>query len=219
LEVTLDKGTVRLFSEDDTDFLFENISGSFAAGSKNLTITIGCESNIWEFMELDAKFTPGSQEGKGTISLENFNSKMLVSYFLTDEHPLSEGLVSSLQGSFSVDPQAGLKTNIQGSGATFAVPHENKVITAKIENLKLDIQHTDEYSSLTLEDLSLFYPQVKLSGAFTFDRTIPHASLDIKAQNSDITSVREVLPVFINALFGDLPVTCANSNQCTSRAM
>jgi len=206
LEVGVHKVTLRLIDGDEQIFLFEDIEGTFDVNTKSLTATVSCESNIWESMELKASFAPGSMNGKGKISLENMNSKMLVSYFLTDEHPLSEGLVSSLQVNFSVSPESGLTASIKSSGSSFTTLHEDKKITAEVGNLKASMHHRDEFSSLTVEELTLSYPQVQLSGSFTFDRTIPHVGLDINSQNSDIRSLYEVLPVFLNAIYGDMPV-------------
>ncbi len=134
------------------------------------------------------------------------NSKVLADYFLTGKSPLLDGAFSRLQLNFTVGPEAGLSADIQSSGTSFATLHEDKRITAIIDNLKGNIQHTDHLSSITVEDLTLSNPQVQLSGSFNFDKTVPGANLDIKLHNADITGVREVLPAFITALYGDLPV-------------
>ena len=115
-------------------------------------------------------------------------------------------LVENINSSFRVNPGAGLEADIQISGASFTALHKDKKITAKIENLKGNIQLTDNLSSISVEDLTLSYPQIQLNGSFNFDKTVPVASLDIKSQSLDITGVREVLPAFINVLYGDLPV-------------
>jgi hypothetical protein len=205
LEVGVHKGTLRLFAADEQVFLFEDINGSFDVSSNSLAIAISCGSNIWKSMKLKATFAPGTRKGKGKISLENVNSKVLADYFLTDASSLGDGSLSLLQLNFTVAPETGFKADIKSSGASFAVLHEDKKISAIIDNLKGNIQHTDELSSITVEDLTLSNPQGQLSGSFKFDRTVPHASLDIKSENVDITGVRKVLPVFIASLYGDLP--------------
>jgi hypothetical protein len=206
LKVSVHEGTLLLHSGAKQIFMFEDIYGDLDINSKSLTITLGSSANIWESLQLKAKLIPGSQEGKGEILLKNTNNKVVNDYILQGESPLSAGTFSTLQVNFTVSPETGLTADIKSSGSSFTVLHEDKEITAKVGNLRASMQHRDEYSSLTLEDLSLFYPQVQLSGAFTFDRTIPHASLDITSQNANITSVNEVLPVFIKAIYGNLPV-------------
>jgi len=206
LKVSAHKGTLRLFAADEQVFLFENINGSFDVSSKNISISISCGSNIWKSMELQATLAPDSKDGKGKMLLENMNSKVLADYFLTDKSPLLDGAFSSLQVDFTVSPETGLRADIQSSEISFATLDEDKRITAKIDSLKGNIQHTDQLSSITVEDLTLSNPQVQLSGSFNFDKTVPGANLDIKSQSWDITGVREVLPVFINVLYGDLPV-------------
>ena len=206
LKVGVHEGTLRLVASDKQVFLFENVNGSFDVSSNSLTVSISCGSNIWKSMELQATLAPDSREGKGKILLENIKSRVLTDYFLTGRFSSLDGTFSNLQANFTVDPESGLKAYIQSSGSSFTALGKDKKITAKIDTLNWRLQHSDQYSLITVEDLTLSNPQVQLSGSFNFDRRVPHASLDIKSKNADITGVREILPVFTAALYGDLPV-------------
>ena len=110
-------------------------------------------------------------------------------------------LVTDINGEFKISA-----TGLSATISSFTVLHENEKIIAKVENLKGNIQYSEQISAITVDDISLSYPQLQLSGIFKFDKTAPHARLDITSQKTDITKVREVLPVFINRLYGDLPV-------------
>ena len=110
-------------------------------------------------------------------------------------------LVTDINGEFKISA-----TGLSATISSFTALHENEKIIAKVENLKGNIQLSEQISAITVDDLSLSYPQVQLSGIFKFDKTTPHARLDITSQKTDITEVREVLPFFINTLYGDLPV-------------
>jgi hypothetical protein len=206
LEVGAHKGTLRFLAAEQQVFLFENINGSFDVSSENITISISCGSNIWKSMELQATLAPDSKDGKGKMLLENMNSRVLADYFLTGKTPLVNGFFSSLQVNFTVSTETGIKANIKSSGSSITILHEDEKISAIIDNLKGKIEHTDQYTSISVEDLTLSKPQAQLSGSFNFDRTVPHASLDIKSENVDITSVREVLSEFRAAFYGDLPL-------------
>ncbi|KPK36076.1 MAG: hypothetical protein AMK70_03645 [Nitrospira bacterium SG8_35_1] len=206
LELKLHNGTLRLYAGDEQVFLFENINGTLAVNTKSLTTTISCSSNFWDTMELRATLVPDSKEGKGKISLENINGKVLADYFLEERFSFLGGAFSSLETDFSVSHENGLIVDIKSSETSFNVFHEDKKITAIVENLTAKIQYSDQSSSIAVDDLTLSYPQVQLSGSFTYDRSIPHASLDITSQNANITGLYEALPVFIKALYGDQPV-------------
>jgi hypothetical protein len=206
LEVNVHEGILRLLEGNKEVFLFESINGRLNASSKSLTISLSSSANIWESMQLNAKLTPDSQEGKGEIVLENMDNRVLAEYFRAEHSPLIEGLISSLQVNFTISPETGISAEIQSSGSTITVSHEAKKITAEIDRLEGNALYSNEISSITVDDLTLSYPQIHLNGTFNFDRTAPKTSLDIKAKNSDIKEVRELLPVFITALFGELPV-------------
>ncbi|MDX1775936.1 MAG: AsmA family protein, partial [Desulfobulbales bacterium] len=206
LSLGIQQGTLSLFADDKQVLLIENIAGTSHFNNKSLSAAISCRSNIWESMELQAEFTPGAKEGKGRVALKQLNSKTLADYFLPGEKGLAEGSVASLQVNSSISPESGLSADIKGAELSFAVLHEDKKIPARVENLQGSIQHTDEFSSITVADITFSYPRVHLSGSFKFDPTVPHAGLAIKSQNSDLKSVAQVLPVFLNAVFGEMEV-------------
>ena len=206
LNAGVHNGTLRLFAGSDAVFLLQNINGSFAVSTDSLTAAASCSSNIWDFMELQASLLPASREGKGRIFLQNINAKSLADYFLQEKFPLMEKSLMSLEADFTVNPETGLTADIQSSGSSLAILKENEKITAKIENLKGSIQYSDQVSAITIDDITFAYPQVHLSGSYTFDRSIPHAGLHIRSLNTDIANLHRVVPVFINALYGDLPV-------------
>ncbi|MBW2506189.1 MAG: AsmA family protein [Deltaproteobacteria bacterium] len=110
-------------------------------------------------------------------------------------------LVENINGEFKISGQS-----LSAAISSLTVRHENKKIIAQVENFKGNIQFSRQVSTITVEDLALSYPQVQLSGSFVLDQTAPHASLNISSQNTNIKEVREVLPVFINAFYGEQPL-------------
>ena|GEM_PF-1541042 len=206
LNAGVHNGILRLFAGNDEIFLFEHINGSFAVSSNSLTAVVSCDSNIWDTLELQATLVPGSREGKGRISLENIKAKVLADYFLQEKSRLLAESFSSLEADLAVSPETGLTADIRSSGSSFTALRENEKITARVANLKGNIQFADHVNTITVDNLTLSSPQVQMSGSFTSDSSIPHANLDISSQNADIKGVREVLPVFIKALYGDVPM-------------
>lgn len=206
LDVGAHKGTLRLFAGDNEIFLLENINSRLAAAPRSLTISISCKSNIWESMKLEAKLAPGHQKGNGKITLEKISGKTLTDYFLPGKPSGLDGSISSLQADFTVHPEVGITADIQSSNASFSVPHQDKEINAIIENFAGNIKYNDQRRAITVENLTLSYPGMQLSGSLNLNNTVSHASLDIKAQNSDIRNLRVVLPAFTSAFFGHQPV-------------
>jgi hypothetical protein len=109
-------------------------------------------------------------------------------------------LAANINGEFRVNDK-GLSASI----SSFTVHQENENITAEIDNFRGSIELSEQGSVIAVEDLTLSSPQVQLSGKLTFDQTAHHAGLEITSQDTDITGVGEVLPVFLDTLYGDLP--------------
>ncbi len=206
LKAGVHNGTLHVLAGSDEIFLFENITGSFETSGKELTAAVNCSSNFWKSMDLHARLLPGPREGKGEIILVDMNSRVLADYFLNRKPTIPGDSSINLEADFTISPERGLKAEIRSSGSSFTALSGDKTITAKIANLDGNIHLTEQQISVSLEDLSMSYPQIQLSGSFNVDETIPHAGLEFKARNTDITTMREVLPVFTGALYGELPV-------------
>ena len=150
-----------------------------------------------------------------TASLETATTKLFAALALIPglDIGLQQGTLRFFSGDTQVfrveDIDAEFKIRDQGLSATissFTALHENKNFFAKVENFKGSMQYSKQSITITVDDLTLSYPQLQLGGIFTFDRTVPHASLVFKSQHIDITTIREVLPAFISDLYGELPL-------------
>ncbi|MBW2485625.1 MAG: AsmA family protein, partial [Deltaproteobacteria bacterium] len=207
LEVGIRNGTLRLLEGDKEVYLFDKINTDLNTTTDSLTVTMSSTSNIWKNIKLMTEFIPSTRTVKGRIAFDRINNKELIRYFLADRKLLLGESFTNLQLDFSVSPDDGLSAEFKCSDSTLAILDKNNdQVIAEIANLEGNIHHTDAKSSLTVDDLTLSYPHVQLSGSFNYDRTKPNTSLDIKSHNANITETREVLPRFFKELYGELPV-------------
>ena len=206
LKVRIHNGSMHFYSGPEQIFLFENINGSFVSGNKNVETSLNCSSNLWKSFELNATFAPDSQKGNGRILLREINGKTLTNYFLPEISPRMETTLPVLEVGFTYEPESGLKVDIQSEDSSVTAVSGGKTVTAKIDNLKGSIQLVDNRRSVTVEDLSLSYPGLRLGGSFLYNKAEQQAGLNIEVQNGDITGLQESLPIFINAFYGDLPI-------------
>ena len=206
LDISIKNGSLRLFAGGKEVFLFEQLNGSIEFSTPKITASVNCESNIWDSMKLQIKLNPVAQNGKGKIQLKKVTSKVLVDYFFPEKANIIDGSIAALQLNFSVNPETGLQVDTLSSETIFNTRYKDKKYTLKINNLKGNLQHDDNRNLITVDDLTFSYPSINLSGSLAHDKTVPHASLEIKSENADITNLYVVLSAFINTFFGDMPV-------------
>ena len=206
LDGAVRNGTLRLLAGDEEKFQFHDINASFAGNVDDLTAAISCTSNIWQSMEMQATLAAASRKGQGKISLQNTDGKVLTDYFWQDKSPYMEESFPSLDAAFSFNPETGLTADVQSAGSSFTAQQGNETVTIQVESLKGSLQFSDPSSSIRVDDLILSSPQIQMNGSLMLDHSIPRATLNIASRNADIENLSEVVPVFLEELFGDQPV-------------
>jgi uncharacterized protein involved in outer membrane biogenesis len=206
LKVYVNNGTLHLAKKNQQGFFFESINGSFNITAQSLTAYVSCQSSLFDSMELEATVAPGSQEGKGKITLANVNGKELVDSFLAEKAPLVEKSRINLKANFTVSPEKGLTADIQTSDSFFTAVDKDKKVTAKLDSSRAEIHYNDQTATIEISDLTLSSPQARLNGSFNFDRSRPYSGLDITMLHADIKSMNDVVPFFIHTFYGDMPV-------------
>jgi len=108
-------------------------------------------------------------------------------------------LVENLNCEFKIKDQS-----LSAAISSFTALHENGKTIAKLEKLQGNMQYSKQITKVTVEDFSLSYPQVQLSGAYVHDQKAQHASLDLSFQEINIAEIGKMLPL-INTFYGELP--------------
>ncbi len=206
LEVELHNGNIELLDEDQIIFFFKNINGEVEVEKENLTIDLSYSSNIADSVKVSASLSPGPLRGKGKITLEKIRAKAVSHYFFPNLTALVDEQFSSLNVTFTLDPEKGLHAELMTTDPAITVQHKEETIVLQGKILKGSLQLTGKKALIGIDDLTLTNPQLQISGTVLLDRSLPLFDLNLQGKNIDMQSSRKVVPKIITALYGDLPV-------------
>ena len=206
IELKLHRGSIELVDKEQTIFFFKNINGQVEVEKENLTIELIYSSNIADHIKLSASLSPSPLRGKGKMSLEKISAKAASNYFFPNLKALVDEQFSSLQMTFTLDPEKGLHAKIISNDPAITVKHKEETIVLQGKTLKGSLQLSKSKLLIGIDDLTLTNPQVQISGTVLLDRSQPLYDINLQGKNIDVQSSREVVPKIITAVYGNLPV-------------
>jgi hypothetical protein len=191
LIVVVEKGRLTVSEENKPVFWFGDIHGRISLPPDKLEIDLACDSNLWESMSLEGWLDPESFKGNGRIDVTHFQLQRLADYLF----PLAPQRVAdshvNLSISFSTDGFKALQAEVRGSlpSLTLQRAHEKVVIRGK--TLKGTLHMEEDRITISLVELDLDHPRLKLSGKLFMDQTTPRVSLELEGREVDVGSARE----------------------------
>jgi hypothetical protein len=201
LIVVVERGRLNLSEENKPVFWFRDIHGRISLPPDRLEIDLSCNSNLWESMSLEAWVDPESFKGNGRIEVTHFQLQRLTDHFFPFATRRVGDSSANLTISLNTDGFKALQAEVQGSlpSLTLQRAHEKVVIRGK--TLKGDLHMEEDRITISLAELDLDHPQLRISGTFLIDQTTPRASLELEGREIDVNSMREAAL----AVGGDIP--------------
>ena len=203
LVVKVKKGSINLLEKSKDVFSFKDIDSRIVFPPAGLEVTLTCSSNIWEKITLETTLDPEDLRGKGHIELLHFRPELLMDYLFPDAAQHRVKSMGSMSVSFETDGFRNVRAEVRGSQLTYVYQDLDKKIDIKGRSLKAVVSMDRDKTNITLTELQLDYPQMKLSGEFSRDRTAQKISLELMGSDMDVNSTRDT----VLALAGDIPVT------------
>ncbi len=201
LIVVVERGRLNLSEENKPVFWFRDIHGRISLPPDKLEIDLSCDSNLWESMSLEGWLDPESFKGIGRIDVTHFQPQRLTDHFFPFATRRVGDSSANLTISLNTDGFKALQAEVQGSlpSLTLQRAHEKVVIRGK--TLKGALHMEGDRITISLAELDLDHPQLRISGTFLIDQTTPRVSLELEGREIDVNSMRQAAL----AVGGDIP--------------
>ncbi|MCK5552336.1 MAG: hypothetical protein KAJ09_04265, partial [Deltaproteobacteria bacterium] len=201
LVVVVDDGRLTLASEKKPVFWFGDIHGRISLPPDKLEIDLACNSNLWESMSLEGWLDPESFKGNGLVDVTHFQVKELIDHFFPSAAGLVGDTSANLTISFKTDGLKALQAQVRGSLPYLTMLQAKEKLVIKAKSLKSAFHMEDDRITISLTELDLDYPRLKMSGKLFIDQTTPRVSLELEGREIDVNSMREAAL----AVVGDIP--------------
>jgi len=201
LTLVVDGGNFDLTEGNRSVFSFQDIHGRIGLPPDKLEIDLACISNLWESIALEGRLDPESFEGGGRIQARDFKPQVLMdNLFPLATRRVGESRVN-LDMSFRMDGLQVLEGEVEGSFPLLTMQQANEKLVIRGKSLRGTFHVDEESITVSLTELDLDHPRLKMSGKLFMDRAIPRVRVDLEGREMDLNSIREGALV----LAGEIP--------------
>ena len=196
-------GSLNVYEESELILSFSNLGGRIVFSPGKIQMAVSCRSNLWDRMSAKAAVNPVDFKGHGEVDLVNFYPHVLTDSLVPSAPLRIKNSRVNLKISFRTEGPGTLETEVEGSIPLLSFHQKNKEVTIKGKTLRGSFQMEGERVNISLTELNLDDPKLKLSGKFQIDQKEPLAVLEVQGRDVDVVSTREV----VLTLTGELPIT------------
>jgi uncharacterized protein involved in outer membrane biogenesis len=202
LEIYVEKGRMSLTREGKPLIVFSDLNGRVELPPDKLEINIHSASNIWESFRFAAKMDTSSMEGEGRLEVKQLQPHLAMSV-LGPQSGIGLG-DSRVDGSirFRMKEYFNIEGEVEASAPKLTLRRGEVAAPLRIEKLKGQYHYSDRQMSLTVTELEMGDPHMKLSGRFLMDRSTPSVLAELSAEEVNVNAVRALSL----SLAGDVPM-------------
>jgi hypothetical protein len=203
MEVIIKDGRFKILKGSTPLFSFSDLAGHMVFSPGHAKIGISCRSNLWEKMSIEVTLNPVERKGNGHMEVMNFYPRALSdSLPLGLPFPLGDSRLN-LNLRLEMKGPGYLQASVEGSVPMLTFRKDAEEIILKGRRFQGAFHLEQERMEISIDELNLDYPQLRLSGKFRVDRKVPLLALEIQGRDVDVRSTREVAL----KLAGHLPIT------------
>jgi hypothetical protein len=192
MEVIIKDGRFKILKGSTLPFSFSGLAGRLVFPPGHAKIGISCRSNLWEKMSIEATLEPLEQKGNGHMEVTNFYPRALFnSLSLSLPFDLGDSQLN-LNLNFEMKGPASLQATVEGTIPMLTFRKDNEDMIIRGRRFQGAFQLDQERGEISIDELNLDYPQLRLSGKFQADQKGPLLVLEIQGRDVDVRSTREV---------------------------
>lgn len=198
--VLVTDGKLIFSAENQSIFRFQTIDARLDLSSQKLKLNLTCKSNLWNNLAFRGWLEPNHFKGNGLLEIAQFRPQALTDYLFPGEtYHLAESLLN-LTFTFESNGLRDLKAQLKGTAPKLTFYRGDEKLVVKAKALRSSF-HLNEYeTTVSLAELSLNHPELKLNGKLSWDRSSSRVSLELEGRQVDVDSTREAAL----AMAGDL---------------
>jgi hypothetical protein len=198
---SIERGRLSLTKRGKPVFIFEDIQASLDMPPEILKTRISAGSNVWGNLQFRSDIDLARMTGSGRIQVTRLQPHLIADALGGESpSPIGDSLVNAGLN-FRIKEFPNLEGDWDVSIPLLTVRRGQNQVPLKVDALRGSFRVGERVTNLTLTELAMGSPRLHLSGAFTEDRRVPSASLEVIGREMDVASLREIAL----ALAGDIP--------------
>ncbi len=191
LIILLKKGRLKLSHKGQVAFTFRNIDTLIRCRNQTIKIVFSSKSNLWEHINFEGQTTLTGFITSGQIVLTHFRPHILTKYLIPDTSVRVTDSRLDLNLSFETTKQLEIFAELNGSMPYLKLENKNEELVFRGKVFKAALNVGSDKTTLSLPELTLDYPRLRMTGKLLIDQKTPHFRIDLRGREVNVESARK----------------------------
>ena len=200
LEVIVEKGRLNISTKRMAELRFEDIDIRLDLLTDRVNLNFKARSNLFEGFILKGGIDLKTYSSWGDINMSGFRPQLLTEHLVPADIISIGDSIISLGLKFETDRSGIIKGEFRSPQLRLALQRGGAEVILKGKGLKGAFHKDNERVEISLKELNLENPKLKLSGKFLMDPAARKVELKLNGRDVDVGSARQ----FALALAGDI---------------
>jgi len=191
LNLRIKNGKVNLVDPFGRIFKLREVQAAYVRSNGKLDFSIKCKSNLWEQIDIKGSLDPSDFKGIGHVQLSRFRPQTLIAYLFPESAFQVTDPRANMTIDFESDGAGNIKADVNGAIPILELSHGREKLVIKGSQIKGTLEVDEKATRVTLTELALDDPRLKLTGTFVYDENQQDIQLSLNGSQIDAGSVRQ----------------------------
>jgi hypothetical protein len=191
LVVLFKKGRLKIMHQDRIIFEFQEIDARIKYETGAAKIALNCKSNLWEHIHFRGQITSTGNITNGQVNLTHFRPHILTNYLLPAAPLQVSDSRLDLKFSLETVQEQEMFAELQGFMPYLVLQNKNETLVLQGKVFKAALHVGLNKIFLSLPELILDDPQLRLTGELLIDQKTPQIKINLRARELNVDSVRK----------------------------
>ena len=192
LDVEVVDSRVNLFDRERKFLTLTAVNSHLEGPPGGRTITIDGESNLWKHISVKVLLNTRTFAGNGQIQMTHLQPQVLAAYLFPNGFFKAVEAPADLTIDFKNDGLGQLQAALHGSSPYMNLRYADHALKITNSHIKAVFQIDKDKTTLSLTELAVDHPQLKVSGNLVATQSTPHLSLQIEGTHIDVAATRQL---------------------------
>ncbi|MBL7211691.1 MAG: AsmA-like C-terminal domain-containing protein [Desulfobacteraceae bacterium] len=203
LIIQVERGKLTLTEGNNPWLSFQDIDARIGLPPDTLRLEITCESNLFRGLSFTGSLDSKDFKGEGHLILTGLRPELLIGPLLPEAPIQLSDSEMDLSAGFKIDGLKTLRTDLDARIPSMIFHRGNEELVVKGAVLKGTFYTDGDETRVSLTQLDMDYPRIKLTGKFQVTPGEPRVSLELEGNEIDVPSFRKAAL----SIAGDMPLT------------
>lgn len=193
LLISVEDGKLLLTRKGRDPLVFENIQAEVDMDGDELSTKVDAGSNLWGEFHFRSEIDLGPMTGNGRMEVTGLRPHLITNPAAPGDQTMLGDSQVNARVNFRIKGFPNLELEWDVSAPLLTVSRAQKLARMKVDGFRGSFCMGEQSMTLTLTELAMGSPRLRLSGQYAEDRSGPSASVEVIGKDMDVGAIRSIL--------------------------